>query len=327
MATITAPGQGQTAALGRELRQRLRPMLLYMRRNPTLPLGLGIMGALLIFLAIGHITYDTESFRPLSARNLGGDPRAEEADISTRDSTSGTVETRLPPSVQYPFGTDSHGRDLYAVALRGTTLTLRVGLIAGAVSVGIGTLLAFFSAYYRGWPDNVIRILTDVGLAIPGLLILIIIAINFGTLSVDRMGLSIALVSWVFPARTIRAQVLVLREQSYVEIARLSGTSGMGIIFKEMMPNLIPYITASFVASVAAGILASIGLEALGLGHFDSPSIGMTIYWSIQLGAAVLGLWWWWIPPLITIVLIFISLFLISSGLDEWSNPRLRKRV
>ncbi len=259
---------------------------------------------LLLFVWAGHIFWSHEQFRPLSA------------------------PTRLAPSWEFPFGTDTQGRDLFAVFIRGTTLTLRVGLIAGGVAVFVGTMLAFFAAYYRGWVDAIIRLAIDVALTIPGLLILILIAINIeGGLSVDQMGLAVATVAWAFPARQIRAQVLVLRESSYVEIARLSGSSGIAIIFREMMPNLIPYITASFVTSTAAGILASIGLEALGLGPFDAPTLGMTIFWNIQFSSIILGMWWWWLPPIVTIVIVFMGLFLISSGLDEWSNPRLRTRI
>jgi peptide/nickel transport system permease protein len=72
---------------------------------------------------------------------------------------------------------------------------------------------------------------------------------------------------------------------------------------------------------------SSIGLEAIGLGNLSAPTLGMTIYWNIQFSSITLGMWWWWLPPLAAIVIVFVSLFLISSGLDEWSNPRLRKRV
>lgn len=284
---------------------RLQPIIQYSKRNPPLLIGIGLLASLMIFVGLGHLFYDHELFRPLSV-----------------------PDTRHAPSWEYPFGTDTSGRDLFAVAIRGTTLTLRIGLIAGAVAVVVGTVMAFLAAYYRGWTDAVIRVFVDVGLTIPPLLILILIAINIsGGLTVDQMGLAISTVAWVFPARTIRAQVLVLRERSYVEIARLSGSSGLSIIFKEMMPNLIPYITASFVTSVAAAILASIGLEAIGLGPFDAPTLGMTIFWNIQFSSIILGMWWWWLPPIITIIIVFVGLFMISAGLDEWSNPRLRKSV
>jgi peptide/nickel transport system permease protein len=284
--------------------ERITPIKKYALRNPSLIVGVVLLGTMLLLVGIGHVAWNTEMFRPLS------------------------TSTRLAPSGAHPFGTDTQGRDLLAVAILGTPLTLRIGLIAGAVAIGLGTVAAFLAAYYRGIVDGAIRSVVDVGLAMPALLILILVRINIGReLSVDEIGLAIGLTSWVFPARTIRSQVLVMREQAYVELSRLSGTSGMGIIFKEMMPNLIPYITASLVGSVAGAILASIGLEAIGLGNFSEPTLGQTIYWNIQFSSITLGMWWWWLPPLAAIVIVFVSLFLISSGLDEWSNPRLRKRV
>ena len=294
--------------------ERLTPIKKYALRNPSLIVGLGLLFGMLFFVGIGHIVYDTEQFRPLSAPTRLGPTLSHEL----RDGTTAA----------YPFGTDTQGRDLLAVAILGTPLTLRIGLIAGAVAIGLGTVAAFLAAYYRGFIDGAIRSVVDVGLAMPALLILILVRINIGReLSTDELGIAIGLTSWVFPARTIRSQVLVMREQAYVELARLSGTSGMGIIFKEMLPNLIPYITASLVGSVAGAILASIGLEAIGLGNLSDPTLGMPIYWNIQFSSITLGMWWWWLPPLAAIVIVFVSLFLISSGLDEWSNPRLRKRV
>ncbi|NQW19290.1 MAG: ABC transporter permease [Chloroflexi bacterium] len=299
--------------------ERVRPIKRYAVRNPSLIWGMGLLLSLLLFVGVGHLVWDTEQFHPLSA------PTRLAPTLSHEMIKGGepTGEVRA-----FPFGTDTAGRDLIAVAILGTPLTLRIGIIAGFVSIALGTVAAFMAAYYRGWVDGTIRSVVDVGLAMPGLLILILIRINIGReLSIDEMGLALGLVGWVFPARTIRSQVLVMREQAYVELSRLSGTSGMGIIFKEMLPNLIPYITASLVASVAGAILASIGLEAIGLGNFSLPTLGMTIYFNIQFSSITLGMWWWWLPPLVAIVIVFLGLFLISSGLDEWSNPRMRKRV
>ena len=320
--------------------ERIEPIFLYGRRNPSLIVGLGMLGALLFFTVIGILVYgQTEP-------HLAG--RAQQSRLDAYVSGGAPVkDKRLPPSwctwcediaeleaderpslFKYPMGTDTQSRDLFATNLRGIPLTLGTGLIAGLLSVGLGTVAAFIAAYYRGLPDVIIRLLTDVGISIPGLLVLIIIRIQLGTeLDWWQLGAGLAAVGWVFAARTVRSQVLVLREQPYVEIARQSGMSGLAIIFREMMPNLIPYIMASLVASVAGSILASIGLEALGLGNFSSPSLGMTIYWVIYFGAITLGMWWWWLFPLIFIVIIFVSLFLISAGLDEWSNPRLRRQV
>ncbi len=92
-----------------------------------------------------------------------------------------------------------------------------------------------------------------------------------------------------------------------------------------MSNYLIPYLAASFIGNMAGAILAPIGLEILGLGPQRVPTLGVTIFWSIQLSALSQGLWWWWGFPTIILNIIFISLLLINLGLDEVSNPRLRQ--
>jgi peptide/nickel transport system permease protein len=279
-------------------------MLRYLRRNPSLTFGASLLLLLLAFLVIGSFVVDTEDARPLS------------------------VATVQPPSWQYPFGTDRQGRDLLAVMIAGTPLTLRIGFIAGFLGVGIGSVLAFIAAYYRGWADTVIRGIADIGLTVPGLLVLIIIAVSVkGSLTVNQMAIVVASLAWLNPTRTIRAQVLTLRERGYVEMARLSGMSGPAIIFFELMPNLLPYLAATLVNAVSSAILASIGLEVLGLGPLEAPTLGMTLYWVNYNAAIINGWWWWWSAPIVVIVIVFLGLFFLTVGLDEVANPRLRKQA
>jgi peptide/nickel transport system permease protein len=276
----------------------------YVRRNPALGVGIFLLVALLLFVVIGHLTVDTSQYRPLSVRPL------------------------QPPSRELPFGSDKQGRNLYAVMVLGTPLTLRIGLLAGVIGLTIGTILAFISGYYGGFIDAVIRLVVDVGLTIPGLLVLIIIAMRVrGGLTVDQMALVVGLLAWLYPTRTIRSQVLTMKQRGYVQIARLSGMSNPEVIVKELLPNLLPYLGASLVGSVSAAILASIGLEVLGLGPFESPTLGMTIYWVNYNAAIINGWYWWWVPPILVIAILFIGLFNIAVGLDEIANPRVRDRV
>jgi peptide/nickel transport system permease protein len=144
-------------------------------------------------------------------------------------------------------------------------------------------------------------------------------------LSVEIMALVVASLAWMWPTRTIRSQVLTMREQSYVQMAKLNGVGTLEIIWRELLPNLLPYLAVSFVGSVSAAILASVGLEAIGLGPQNEPTVGMTIYWSIQFNSLLRGMWWWWGFPIFFIVFLFVSLFLISAGLDQVANPRLRR--
>jgi peptide/nickel transport system permease protein len=282
----------------------MRAAYRYLGRNPSLALGIVLLAALALFVMIGNLVVDTEDARPLSAPAL----RA--------------------PSADYPFGTDRQGRDLLAVMVAGTPLTLRIGFIAGFLGVGIGTVLAFVAAYYRGLLDTIIRGIADIGLTVPGLLVLIIIAVSIkGTLTVNQMAIVVASLAWLYPTRTIRAQVLSLRERPYVEVARLSGMSGPQIIFFELMPNLLPYLAATLVNAVSSAILASIGLEVLGLGPIDSPTLGMTLYWVNFNAAMINGWWWWWTAPTVIILTVFLGLFFLTVGLDEIANPRLRRTL
>lgn len=274
----------------------------YCRRNPSLVVGLVLFTILLLSSAIGRFFVDLDNARPISVMPL------------------------QPPSRDLPFGSDKQGRDLFAVMVAGTPLTLRIGLIAGFIGVGFGALIAFVGAFYGGWLDGLLRGIVDVGLTIPGLMVLIVVAMMIPSgLTVNQMALVVASLAWLYPARTIRAQVLTIRERSYIQVARLSGMPGWHIIFKEILPNLLPYLAASLVVSVSAAVLASIGLEVLGLGPMDSPTIGMTLFWINYNAAVINGWWWWWLPPIVVIGLLFISLFLISVGLDEVANPRIRR--
>jgi len=246
--------------------------------------------------------------------------------VDTEDARPLSAPTLRPPSQEYPFGTDRQGRDLLAVMVAGTPLTLRIGFVAGFLGVGIGTVLAFIGAFYRGLIDTIIRGIADIGLTVPGLLVLIIIAVSIkGTLTVNQMAIVVASLAWLYPTRTIRAQVLSLRERGYVEVARLSGMSGPSIIFVELMPNLLPYLAATLVSSVSSAILASIGLEVLGLGPIDAPTLGMTLYWVNFNAAMINGWWWWWTAPTVIILTVFLGLFFLTVGLDEIANPRLRR--
>lgn len=246
--------------------------------------------------------------------------------VDPRGARVGSALPDQPPSAEYPLGTDTVGRQMLAVMVVGTPLTLRVGLLAGAIGLGIGTVLGFIAGYFGGWVDNLIKGTADVLLTVPGLLFLVVIAATIkGAVSVNMMALVVASLAWMWPTRTIRSQVLTLRERPFVMVARLSGMNGFEIIVRELIPNLLPYLAASFVSAVASAILASIGLEALGLGPQNEPTLGMTIYWALYYTSVLRGLWWWWAPPIAIIVVTFVGLFLISMGLDQIANPKLRR--
>jgi peptide/nickel transport system permease protein len=271
--------------------------------NVRLTTGLLLLLGLIAFWVIGGMLTDQADADPIS-----GAPSSA-------------------PSWKYLLGTDAQGRQMLPLMIAGVPITLRIGLIAGGLGVVTGTILGFTAGYFRGWVDTVIRSASDVVLTIPALAVLVVVAstLSSGGLSANSMALIVALLSWMWPTRTIRAQVLSMRERSFVDMARLSGMGNYEIIVRELLPNLFPYLVASFVAAVAAAILAAIGLEALGLGPQNDPTLGMTIYWSMYYGAVLSGWWWWYAPPIVVLVWIFVALYMTSSGLDAWANPKLRR--
>ena len=227
-------------------------------------------------------------------------------------------------SAAHPLGTESNGRDMLALLIVATPRSLRVGVIAAGIGMLVGILLGFTAGYYGGWIDNVVRILSDAFITIPALAVLIVISAFVRQVTTENMALLLALFAWPGPTRLIRAQVLSMREQGYVQMARLSGASSFAIMFKEMLPNLLPYLAASFTGNVSLRILEAASLEALGLGPTRVPTLGTTIFYAIRGAAILRGMWWWWGFPIIMLTIIFVGLFFMTIGLDEIANPRLR---
>jgi peptide/nickel transport system permease protein len=230
----------------------------------------------------------------------------------------------LPPDPAHPLGSESTGRDMLALLLVATPRSLRIGLIAATIGMIVGIILGFTAGFVGGWVDTVIRVVSDSVITIPALAVLIVISAYVRQITVENMALLLALFAWPAPTRLIRAQVLSMRERGYVQMASLSGASTFSIMFKEMMPNLLPYLAASFTGNVSASILAATGLEALGLGPTRIPTLGMTVFYAIRGAALLRGMWWWWGLPILMLIIIFSALFLMTIGLDEIANPRLR---
>jgi len=162
-------------------------------------------------------------------------------------------------------------------------------------------------------------------ITIPALMVLIVIQSMLRQVDITTMALLIAAFAWPSPTRLIRAQVMSMRESGYVQMAKLSGASTFAIMFKEIMPNLLPYLAASFIGNATGAILAAVGLESLGLGPQRIPTLGGVIYDAISAAALIRNMWWWWGLPTLLLALMFVGLLLVNLGFDEIANPRLRQ--
>jgi len=282
---------------------RLILFLRYLRRNKSLAIGLLIMFGLIVFTVTGLLTVDPKEAYPLA------------------------VKTKQPPSWEFPFGTDYFGRNLYVAMVIGLWQTALIGIIAGALGTLIGVTLGFISAYFGGWIDAVIKGICQILTPIPAFLIQVIIASSLDKrdVTIFTMAFVVVLLAWMGPTLVVRAQVLTMKERQFVSVAKLSGMGDLGIIFGEIMPNLLPFIAAAFVDQVFKAVFASFYLAVLGLGPLREPLMG-NIIWAAQGQSAFFNNWWWWpLAPAMAMVLILGSLALINMGLDELANPRVRR--
>ncbi len=244
--------------------------------------------------------------------------------ISPKGADMGAVPLNLSPSAAHPLGTDGLGRDMLAVMVIGIPNTFKIGFLAGAVGVVVGTLIGLFAGYYRGYANTILSSFGDVMLVIPTLAILITVSAYVRVVTVEIMAVIVGLLAWPLTARVIRSQTLSLRERLFVQVAKLSGENDFEIITRQILPNLTAYLAASFVGAVSGGILASVGLEVLGLGPQNVPTIGRTLFYAFKYTALFRGMWWWWLPPVVTLAIIFTGLFWMSVSLDKYANPRLK---
>jgi len=282
--------------------------------NWKLVLGVGVIILMLLMEFVGPLFWDTDMAR------VGSVPTNMVPVWFEADKSLGFKDG----SPDYPLGSESTGREMLALVLVATPRSLKVGLIAASLGTVAGIILGFAAGFLGGWLDSIIRILSDAWMTIPGLTVLIVIASYVAEFDINSMALVIALFAWPGPTRIIRAQVLSMRERGYVQMAQISGASTIDIMFKEIMPNLLPYLAATFTGTVSGAILAATGLEILGLGPTRIPTLGMTISNALRASAILRGMWWWWSFPIVMLVTIFMALFLMTIGLDEIANPRLR---
>lgn len=230
----------------------------------------------------------------------------------------------LPASAQNPLGTDGHGRDILTDFLAGLQTTLFIGFLAGFLATSVGVIVGFISGYKGGKVDTALITFTNILLVIPAYPILVGLTLVVPNKSMLTVALIVALFSWPFAARTIRAQVMAMKEQPYVELAKVTGQGDLKIIFTEIFPNLLPYVLMSFAFATVGAMVAEVGIALIGLGASDAISLGMLINFASGWGAFTRGMYLLLLLPPAILVLIFLALTMINRGMEEYLNPRLQ---
>ncbi|WP_437738529.1 ABC transporter permease [Sorangium sp. So ce1335] len=227
------------------------------------------------------------------------------------------------PTGEHLFGTTGQGQDVLAQTIVGARTSLAVGFATGLAVMAIGAAIGMVGGYFGGWIDNVLSLLTNVFLIIPGLPMAVVIA---AYLPAGPMTILFVLVltGWAWNARVLRSQVLALRDKDFVSASLVSGEGSARIIFREILPNMTSLLMSGFINATIYAIGAQVGLEFLGLGDLSAVTWGTNLYWASNNAALLTGAWWTIVPTGVCVALVGFALTLINYAIDEISNPRLR---
>jgi peptide/nickel transport system permease protein len=239
-------------------------------------------------------------------------------------SRPGLFATWQPASAKNPLGTDGHGRDILTDFLGGLQSTLAIGFLAGVLATALGIVVGFIAGYKGGRLDTGLTAIANILLVIPSYPILVGLALVVPKKNLLFMAGILALFSWPFAARTIRAQVLSMRQQPYVDLAKVSRQGDLAIIFTEIMPNLMPYLLMGFAFSTVGAMVGEVGIAAVGLGPSSMITLGMMINYAQGWGVFARGLYGLILVPICVLVAIFMAITMINRGMEEYLNPRLQ---
>jgi ABC-type dipeptide/oligopeptide/nickel transport system permease subunit len=230
--------------------------------------------------------------------------------------------------VRLPLGTDTFGRDVLKELVSAIGTSLLIGLVAGIVATLIGLILGLLSGYVGGTCDDIIMFITNIFTVIPSFILLILINYSLGQEARGPMivAVVIGLTSWTWTTRSVRSQVISLRNRDHVNLSKLSGHSLLRIIMTDILPYIMSYVVMAFILQISSAILSEAQLSLLGLGPSTTKTatLGLMMNWAMLYSAHLGGSWWAYFPVIAVIALISFSLNLMNTGLDQVFNPTLR---
>jgi len=230
------------------------------------------------------------------------------------------------PTGSHWLGTDHLGVDMISLLIEGLRASLYVGFLAGTVATIVGTLIGLYGGYTGGLLDDILTVATNLFLVIPSLIVLILLSSSLDEgRSLTLIAIIIGCTTWTWSARAVRAQAASLRGRDHVALARVNGYSTLGIVLVHIMPYLLSYIFMVFILQTASGILTEASISMLGLGPYDSVSLGTILNEAIRNEALGDGAWWAFAPAMVLVTVIAFSLYVINTAMEGVFNPRLRK--
>jgi peptide/nickel transport system permease protein len=273
------------------------------------PLGKAGVIILSVFMLMALASFFVPHINPMYDPMTGIDP---------------DIRVSTGPSLTHLLGTDNVGRDLFAQLLEGAKVAFIVGLSSAFFSIVIGTVVGMVSGYAGGMLDAFLMRMADIIMVMPSLVILLILASLFGQFNIWIIVFIIAIMRWPAVSRVIRSQTLSLKHRPFIEASQVAGASHLRIIFRHIMPNVLPLAFLYMTFRVTSAILVEAALSFLGFGDPSQVSWGMMLQWVWKSGHMFQAPYWL-IPPGLSISLLTLAFYLLGRAMDEVLDPRLRK--
>ena len=272
------------------------------------------IAAMLVFAAIAFVACFAPLISPQNPYDLA------EIDI---------LDGRLPPGAQsmtglrFVLGTDDQGRDMLSAIFYGLRTSLAVGAMSGFVALCIGMSIGLATAYFGGRVDTIIMRIVDLQLSFPAILVALILLAVLGK-GVDKIIIALVIVQWAYYARTVRASALVERRKEYIEAAACLALSHWRIVFRHMLPNVLPPLIVVGTVQVAHAIALEATLSFLGVGlPVTEPSLGLLI--ANGFDYMMTGKYWISFFPGVALLITIVSINLVGDQLRDTLNPRLQR--
>lgn len=231
--------------------------------------------------------------------------------------------TTDPTGYFHLLGTTGMGQDTFWLLVEALRNSLQIGLITACIGTVCGVFVGLFSGFVGGWVDRILMVITDTFVVIPSLPVLILMASLMGaSATAPKMALILGMFAWAWPSRQIRSMALTMKERDFIHTAWFSGEGKVQVVITEILPFVLSWSLSNFMNAVLSAIGSESSLAVLGLAPASLPTLGNMIQWARARSAIMLRRWWWIVPPIVATMLLFIGLFMLITGYNDYQSMK-----
>jgi peptide/nickel transport system permease protein len=238
-------------------------------------------------------------------------------------SRQGSYPKNLPPSLEHPLGTNTLGQDIFDFLVVAIRNSLLLGVSVSCVTTLLAGISGLVAGYVGGLPDRSLTALMDTFIAIPAFPILIVLStLVRGNTTFFTVGLILVFFGWPWSARTVRSMALSIREREFISMAKFSGASTLEIVVKEVFPYVYALLVVAFIDAILWVTTTEAALAVIGLSKVEIPTLGSIIFWALSFNALFIGQYMWVVAPVVATIILFLGIFLTSTGYNQMYATR-----